>query len=343
MAELQSLPDCLNAYLQSLKLRNYAETTLIVRRAYLNLFSRWCLNNQIKSLTQLDAAGLARYRGDLMQHRKLDGEFYSPSTIQLTLVCLRGFVRSLKGSIAKGLCSTLELPKPSYRLPTVLNAVEVEAVLTLPKIHTRMGLRDRAILETLYSTGIRRLELRHLKLTDIDWHKELVMIRQGKGKKDRLIPIGERALAWIDRYLWAVRRFFVKRTDDTYLFLTCTGKPFAPNHLSQMTRRYICTAHPYVRGACHIFRHSMATLMLENGADIRYIQEMLGHSKLSTTQIYTHVSVRALKEVHSRTHPGALLRCGTREDLSAAVSGSPMHQRNDCGDSPTENSSGNQS
>ncbi len=193
MADLQSLPDRLNAYLLSLKLKDYAQTTLTVRRAYLDQFLKWCIENGIKSVIQLDATGLTRYRAALMQHRTSNGEVYSPSTIQLSLICLRGFIRSLHGSIAMDLSSALELPKPSYRLPTVLNAAEVETVLTLPKIQTRIGLRDRAILETLYSTGIRRLELLHLKLTDIDWHKELILIRQGKGRKDRLIPIGERA------------------------------------------------------------------------------------------------------------------------------------------------------
>jgi integrase/recombinase XerD len=342
MASLVALSEHLDDYIRFLRLRNYAETTITVRHAYLHLFAKWCFENQVQFAHQLDAAVLSTYRAELMQHRKVNKEFYSASTIQLSLIALRGFLRWSQGDPTEDVRNALELPKPSYRLPTILNAADVEAVLRLPKIWTRLGLRDRAILETLYSTGIRRLELVRLRITDIDWHKELMLIRQGKGRRDRLIPIGERALAWLDRYLWAVRRCLVKKTDDTRLFLTSTGMPFTPNHLSQLTRRYIGAAHPHVRGACHVFRHSMATLMLENGADIRFIQEMLGHTKISTTQIYTHVSIRALKDIHSRTHPGALLRCSTREELSVAVCGSPMHQRNDCSDSPTENSSGNQ-
>lgn len=179
-------------------------------------------------------------------------------------------------------------------------------------------MRDRALLETFYSCGIRRTELLRLKVHDLDWHKELLTVRMGKGRKDRVIPIGERALAWIDRYLWEVRPRYLVCPDEGTVFLTRTGSALTPNQLSGLTRRYIAKALPHIEGACHVFRHSMATLMLEGGADIRYIQEMLGHSKLSTTQIYAHVSIKALKEVHSKTHLGAKLRAFTREALGEA-------------------------
>jgi len=128
----------------------------------------------------------------------------------------------------------------------------------------------------------------------------------GKGKKDRMIPIGERALAWIDKYVTAVRPALVREPDDGALFLTNLNEPFTPNRLTQMVREYVDAAQLGKRGACHLFRHTMATLMLENGADIRFIQQMLGHAELSTTQIYTQVSIRKLKEIHSLTHPAKL-------------------------------------
>jgi integrase/recombinase XerD len=209
----------------------------------------------------------------------------------------------------------INLPRSTYRLPRVLGVADLEKVLHRPRVHTRLGLRDRALLETLYSTGIRRTELLRLRLHDIDWHKELVSIRMGKGRKDRVIPIGERALAWMDRYLWKVRRSFVVQEETSEVFLTRSGKPFTPNHLSGLVRKYIEKALPGRSGACHTFRHSMATLMLEGGADIRFIQQMLGHSKLSSTQIYTHVSVQALKDVHSRTHPAARLLAAARQEI----------------------------
>jgi integrase/recombinase XerD len=134
------------------------------------------------------------------------------------------------------------------------------------------------------------------------------MVRQGKGKKDRMIPIGERALAWIQKYRDSVRPSLALASDDGTLFLTQQGDAFTPNRLTQLVRDHIDAAHINKRGSCHLFRHTMATLMLENGADIRFIQAMLGHADLSTTQIYTQVSIVKLKEIHSMTHPARLKR-----------------------------------
>jgi integrase/recombinase XerD len=172
-----------------------------------------------------------------------------------------------------------------------------------PNVREPVGIRDRSILELLYSTGMRRTELLGLRLFDLDRNLGVVTICQGKGKRDRVVPFGNRALLWLDRYLAEVRPAFVTEPDHQVIFLTSTGKPITPNHLSWLTRRYVHAANLGKNGACHIFRHTMATLMLESGADTRYIQAMLGHARLDTTQIYTHVSIRMLKQVHSSTHP----------------------------------------
>lgn len=164
------------------------------------------------------------------------------------------------------------------------------------------------MLETLYSTGMRRLELIGLHCHDLDAERGTVMIRQGKGRKDRMIPIGERALAWIEKYRNDVRPELALGVDAGTLFLSNLGEAFTPNRLTQLVRDYVDAAKINKRGSCHLFRHTMATLMLENGADIRYIQAMLGHAKLDTTQIYTQVSIRALKAIHTATHPGKPIR-----------------------------------
>jgi integrase/recombinase XerD len=200
--------------------------------------------------------------------------------------------------------SELELPRRARRLPRhVLSIEEVEAVMRQTDTGATMGLRDRAILETLYSTGMRRMELLNLHLADVDLGRGTVLIRQGKGRKDRMIPIGERALLWIGRYLARARLHLVTAPDEGVLFLTRDGENFNPEWLSNIVARYIDQAHIGKRGACHLFRHTMATLMLEGGADIRYIQAMLGHAELSTTEIYTQVAIRQLKAIHSATHP----------------------------------------
>jgi integrase/recombinase XerD len=197
-------------------------------------------------------------------------------------------------------------------------------ILHQPNVADPLGIRDRAMLEMFYSTGMRRTELLRLRLYDVDREAGIVTIREVKGKKDRVIPVGERAVAWLDKYLDQARPRLVAepgspRTglgswgggpDDGTLFLTAQGEPFGPNRLSGLVRDYVEAAGIGKHGACHLFRHTMATLMLEGGADIRFIQQMLGHARLDTTQIYTHVSIRMLKQIHSATHPAAQLKRG---------------------------------
>jgi integrase/recombinase XerD len=202
--------------------------------------------------------------------------------------------------------SEIELPKVEHRLPRPpLTAEEAEQVLAMPDLASPTGVRDRAMLEVFYSTGVRRSELAHLAVFDIDAARGTLLVRQGKGRKDRMVPIGQRALLWVARYLEETRPGLVAGSDDGTLFLTSDGTGFSPDRLTQIARGYVKASGVPKEGACHLFRHTMATLMLEGGADIRYIQAMLGHAELSTTQIYTQVSIRALQAVHEATHPGA--------------------------------------
>ncbi|MES9904936.1 MAG: tyrosine-type recombinase/integrase [Sedimenticola sp.] len=205
--------------------------------------------------------------------------------------------------------SELDLPRKERRLPKViLTADEAETILNQPDTTSSIGKRDRAILETFYSTGIRRAELSALSLYDIDWERETLFVNQGKGKKDRVVPIGERALRWIENYQQRIRPELLVDPSETALFLNYKGERLVPDGLSFLVRRYIEQAGIEKPGSCHLFRHTMATAMLENGADIRFIQEILGHEKLDTTQQYTHVSIVKLKEIHRATHPAAKLR-----------------------------------
>jgi len=314
-----NLQHLLEAYGHQLTIQRFSENTIHTRTIHLRMFVGWCQSHGIAETDHLSPTALGEYQAHLAAKRTKCGTPLCVSSQHSYLISLRSWFRWLmKEGLASGdLENYLTLPKLGYRLPRFLTAAEIERVLSGCRLGTRTGIRDRALLETLYSSGIRRTELLRLKVHDIDWHKELLTIRMGKGRKDRVVPVGERALAWIDRYLWEVRPRLLASPDSDTAFLTRTGRPFTPNHLSLLTKRYIQRAVPHIEGACHIFRHSMATLMLEGGADIRYIQQMLGHTKLSTTQIHTHVSVTALKEVHTRTHPAARLRAFTKEALQS--------------------------
>jgi hypothetical protein len=152
----------------------------------------------------------------------------------------------------------------------------------------------------------------------LDQERGTLMVRQGKGKKDRMVPIGERAIAWLARYLNDARPALVLPPDPGTLFLTQEGEEISCHRLTQLVRDYVVRADMGKSGACHLFRHTCATLMLEGGADIRYIQEMLGHVELSTTQIYTQVSIRKLKAVHTLTHPGAKLERAAAVEATTA-------------------------
>jgi len=183
-------------------------------------------------------------------------------------------------------------------------------------VTTAQGVRDRAMVETLYSTGMRRLELVRLKLTDWNAHEGVVLIRQGKGQRDRVVPIGERASAWLARYRDEVRPLLASGADDGTLFLTDYGEAFEKNRLGHRVKGYLAQAGITAPGSCHLFRHACATHMLANGADIRMIQVLLGHADISTTQVYTHVSITQLQAVHAATHPARLTRPGAAQSAA---------------------------
>jgi len=304
-------PDSLYYHLQRFNAwqleKNYSVKTIEGRDVSLRYFIIWAAERGLIRPQEITKPILERYMRYLFLYRMKNGEPLSVRSQHTRMTPIRAFFKWLarQNHILYNPASELELPRTEHRLPRhILTVAEVEAVLAVPDITTPIGIRDRAILETLYSTGMRRLELIQLKLLDLDPERGTVMIRQGKGKKDRMIPIGSRALVWITKYRDDVRPNLASGADDGTLFLTTLGEAFMPNRLTQLVRDYVDAGQTGKRGSCHLFRHTMATLMLENGADIRFIQAMLGHAELSTTQIYTQVSIRKLKDIHTATHPG---------------------------------------
>ena len=225
--------------------------------------------------------------------------------------------------------SEIDLPRPDKRLPIeALSIREMETVLAQPDVSDPLGIRDRAVMEVLYSTGIRRAELCRLEIGDLHRDKRLLHIRLGKGQKDRVVPIGERSLHWLERYLEKTRPLLETPRSERALFLSGYGERLSPGHIGNWVRRTIDAAGIDRAGACHVLRHSCATHMLENGADIRFIQQLLGHARLDTTQIYTEVSIIQLREVHARTHPHARLRQeASRFALRASQDESPHTAR----------------
>ncbi len=306
-AHLTTLRQQLEAYLDCLTARHYSVWTLTGYQERLLPFVNWCEARGVMSAPQVSPPLLESYQSWLRAYRKADGNPLAVSTQSKRLSDLRVWFRWLRQRqyILYNPAEKLVLPRRDKRLPAqVLSEDETQTVLQAIDINRPTGLRNRAILEVLWSSGIRRMELSNLRLSDIDFGRGVLLVRQGKGRKDRVVPIGEQALHWLQRYLDHVRPRLAHRHDSGHLFITLNGRQMSRDRLTHLTGASIRQkAQLEKAGACHLFRHSMATQMLENGADTRHIQAILGHEKLETTQIYTRVAIGHLKEVHEQTHP----------------------------------------
>jgi integrase/recombinase XerD len=310
----QGMPALLALYLERLHVKNYSAGTIKHADDHVHHFIGWCAERSVTRASEVTKPMIDRYQRSLFYHRRTNGQPLSFRTQYLMLSSLKHFFRWLvrENHILYNPASEIELPRVERRLPKhVLTANEADRIITQPDVATPFGLRDRAMLEVLYSTGMRRSELAHLSIYDVDAERGIVFIRQGKGKKDRVVPIGDRAIAWLQKYLDEARPSLVNEPDDGFMFLAYTGQPFSPDLLTRWVAGYVDAANIGKRGSCHLFRHSVATLMLERGADIRYVQEMLGHASIETTQFYTKVSIRQLKQIHTATHPTAKLERST--------------------------------
>lgn len=298
-------------YLTWMAEHDFSEYTVASRWYILRYFLRWCDERGIEKPEEVTRELVERYQRHLHHHRKKNGEPLSPVTREDLLFTVKSFFHYLAKTrqLLYNPAADLEMPKPGLRLPKhILSVSEVERIVNGIDLADMMAVRDRAIIEVFYSTGIRRMELSRLKIKDVDISRGWLTVVQGKGKKDRVVPIGDRAIAWLEKYLNEQRPLLTNDALEETLFLTRQGRPLRPKLVTGIVLRHVRNANIGKPGSCHMFRHTMATLMLEGGADTRFIQEMLGHARLETTQIYTKVSIRKLKEVHDKTHPGAHLK-----------------------------------
>lgn len=269
----------------------------------LTIFFDYCDKSSIDQWEQVDYAFVQSYLNDLHQKN------YATSSTSRMLSSLRQFFHYLlkEQIITLNPMQKVLGPKKEKHLPASLSLDQVEKILQAPDTSEYIGLRDRAILELMYATGLRVSELTHLSLRDL--HLELGFIQTiGKGNKERLLPIGEEAAYWLNQYLQDVRPLFLaKKTSrhTQHVFLNQRGNPFTRQGIWKNLNKYVQIAGISMDVSPHMLRHSFATHLLENGADLRMVQELLGHSNISTTQIYTHISKHRLQEVYRDHFPRA--------------------------------------
>jgi integrase/recombinase XerD len=239
---------------------------------------------------------------DFLFFRKDKG--ISSTSLARQLAALKSFYRFLNRErlLTTDPTVLLDSPKLWSRIPEALTVAEVDALLMAVEVRDKQGIRDRAIFELMYATGMRVSELVNLKLEDINFDAGFVRC-WGKGNKERIIPLGKKAILAIQKYLQESRKLFAKRSSPTNIFLNRSGQSLSRISVWKLIKHYAKRAHIKKEIKPHLLRHSFATHLLEGGADLRAVQEMLGHANISTTQIYTHINKDRLKSIHKMFHP----------------------------------------
>lgn len=303
----QAIGSYTTTFTAHLEARAYSASSIDMHRWALNQFAEWSTCRGLDTPSSFTRADLEAYQ--MFLHRYLSPRGRKPLAINTQLArlgCIRRFFAWLcrSGQIPANPAADLDLPRKQARmLPKALCQSEIQRLFAMPDTTSPFGLRDRALLELFYATGIRRTEMTRLDIGDYEPASRTLTVRKGKGGKSRMLPVGERAAAWLDQFLVNIRFQFDYLPNETALFLSGYGTRITPAYLGNWVKKLMIRCGIDKPGSCHLFRHSCATDMHRGGADIRYVQEMLGHERMETTQIYTHVHIEALREIHTRCHP----------------------------------------
>lgn len=275
-----------------------SKNSLSAYRRDLEIFASWLDSHYQKTLLQVGVADITAF----MAYRKDD----KATTANRRLTVLRRFYKYAVrvNLINEDPCKTLRAAKQPIRFPSSLSEAQVEALLNSPDIDTPLGLRDRAMLELLYASGLRVTEIVSLKMIHLGLNEGVIRIVGGKGNKERLVPFGAQAADWISKYINQSRSELLNQKLSDYLFVArYTGECMSRQAFWQLIKRYALAAGITVKISPHTLRHAFATHLLNHGADLRVVQLLLGHADISTTQIYTHVARERLKTIHSQHHP----------------------------------------
>lgn len=306
-SQTDSLEELAGQFFLELQLQNWTEASIYTCKWHIQRFLKFLTEKSITKPDELTREVLREYQLGLVLNPNSRGKRFSPSTVNRYMTSVMGFIRFLKSSDYLVIHSDPEqgitYAKESHKLPRdILTKEEMVKLIEAPDISTVLGYRDRTIMELLYTTAIRRNECRFLKVQDVNFQDHLLRVF-GKGQKERMAPIGRIALKFLEGYISNVRPLLAVDPAEGNLFLSAKGRPISKNLMGEFIAKYARWVRIDKRVTPHTFRHTCATLMLRNRADVRYIQMLLGHESLVSTQIYTHVSAVDLKEILEKYHP----------------------------------------
>ncbi len=292
---------------ERMRVLNYADHTWVMYSSHLRRFFSYLKEMGVTELSAVTKDHVRGYQTYFHERLTPEGQPHAVATQNLALMAVKTFFRLMREEeyLASDPARDIPFAKQPQRLPaSILTSKEARKVLEAPDLVTAMGYRDRAVLELLYSTGMRTSEVGALKLQDVDTNGGYARVNQGKGGKDRVVPLGRIASRYLENYIRSVRPLLVRKDPtNPYLFITLRGSRFGADVIWLMVKRCARKAGISRNIYPHTFRHTCATLMLKNNANIRHIQEMLGHASLDTTQIYVSVTIQDLKAVHRKCHP----------------------------------------
>jgi integrase/recombinase XerD len=293
-------------YRQELEILNFSPRTIVGRVLHLRRFAKFLGEQNITEVATITSGTLADHQRDLFYLPTSRGSARSVSYQNQAMHALRSFFRFLKieGYVAQDVAGALPLARTPHTLPrTILTPEEARKVIETPDTGCLLGYRDRTILETLYATGIRKSELMNLTVNDVNLEETVLRINGGKFNKDRVVPLTRLACSFLETYLKAIRPALLQGRGSDRVFISQRAAPLSKNALGELVEKYARQAGLSKHVTCHIWRHSCATHLVKNKANLRHVQELLGHRDLSTTERYLHLTITDLKEAHRQCHP----------------------------------------
>jgi len=300
------MTELVKSFFMQLRVLNYSQATINDYAYNLRSFTDWLATKQVHDVQGITRALVCEYQVHCFEKLNRRGKHDAVGTRNNALKTVKAFCAFLadQGHVLDDPAKRVRYARMPKRLPrSILTPAEMRRLLQMPTKETAVGCRDRCIMELLYSTGLRSMELRNLKLTDLNLEEGILQVIDGKGHKDRYVPVGKVACRHLVHYIAHVRPMLLKKRPCDALFLTVRGAAMDKQSVGAAVTRYVGRAGIKKTITPHSFRHTCATHLLQNKANLRHIQEILGHASLETTQLYTSVTIQELKEAHAQCHP----------------------------------------